>query len=160
MSENDKLLTVHPIKKNNNLTDFTVENGITTLKKGFTTEDSYYFTKLLKLTTFSEEMIERIIHREDNNDLLDLLTAQSILVNFADNNGLGLVRLVLDGDDFYPPTFYIKAPSSLNPEESLILSEKIFDYLYKYYEKHEKLEDMNKFFFRLDFEEKGHVFRS
>jgi len=86
-------------------------------------------------------------------DNIVLEESKELLIRLSKILELGEVSLEYDEDDFYPPTFYIQAPSSLNPEERIMLSDKIFNRLYNYYELREQLENMNKFFFKLDFEE-------
>ena len=74
-----------------------------------------------------------------DNEKIILDESRKILVHISEILGLGEVSLKNDEDDFYPPTFYIQAPSSLKPEERLITSEKIFDLLNYFFNEKGKL---------------------
>lgn len=66
---------------------------------------------------------------------------------------LGGVELIMEDENSSLPTFNIKVPDSLSPDERIELSDKIFDRLYSYFEENNKLDELGEFFFRLALEE-------
>ena len=79
--------------------------------------------------------------------------SREILIGISKILGLGKIILKEDGNDFYLPSFYIKADSSLNARERMNLNDEVMDLLFDALQKEDKLEYLKKFFIKLDFYE-------
>ena len=82
-----------------------------------------------------------------------LICAKGFLTIVTNEFNLGKVTLILEDEESCLPIFNIKAPKSLSADGRIELFDKIFDGLYNHYDKSNRLDELKRFFFRLNFEE-------